>query len=148
MTDAELLFTPSQIALSALSLVAPDIASQWSKLKVHQEHVDTRLASNTFKNVIEEVKHIITTQGHGPDVESVREVDRRLKICKNPEKVAGSKAYQAKKQEEERKAEEKRNKKAADATRLMYEGDPFGIELDETRRGLVDYDDDDDDDDD
>jgi len=43
----------------------------------------------------------------------VREVDRRLRICKNPEKVVGSKAYLARKLEDERVAEEKRSKKSS-----------------------------------
>lgn len=62
-------------------------------------------------------------------MESVRTVDRRLKLCKNPEKEPGSKAYLAKKAEEERKAEEKRNKKADEVRRAMEDGDPFGDEL-------------------
>lgn len=95
--------------------------------------------------VIEDIKCLITSQGHTPDVEAVREVDRRLRICKNPEKVIGSKAYLARKLEDERLAEEKRSKKAAE----MQEGannnsDPFGNELLKTRQLLVDYDDDDD----
>lgn len=75
-------------------------------------------------------------------MEAVREVDRRLRICKNPEKVVGSKAYLAKQAEEERKAEEKRNKKASDIQKGQI--DPFGEEIQSTN--LVDYDDDDDDD--
>ena len=99
--------------------------------------------------VIDDIKHLITSQGHTPDVESVREVDRRLRICKNPEKVIGSKAFLARKLEDERLAEEKRSKKAAEMAE-MQEGannsDPFGNELSKTRQLLVDYDDDDDDD--
>jgi cyclin H len=56
----------------------------------------------------------------------VREVDRRLKLCKNPEKVVGSKAYLARKAEDERKAEEKRSKKAMD---VQEDADPFGEKL-------------------
>jgi len=87
---------------------------------------------------------MIEHDGKAPNVEDVRIVDRRLKICTNPEKVVGSKAYLAKKAEEERIAEEKRSKKAADALKANENGDPFGNELAE-KRGLVDYDDDDDD---
>jgi len=64
--------------------------------------------------------------GHPPDVEAVRQVDRRLKLCKNPEKVVGSKAYLVRKAEEERKADEKRNKKAQDIRRALEGDDPFG----------------------
>jgi len=72
---------------------------------------------------------LITQSGHPPDVESVRTVDRRLKLCKNPEKVVGSKAYLARKAEEEKKAEEKRNRKADEVRKAMEDGDPFGEEL-------------------
>ena len=95
--------------------------------------------------VIDDIKRLITSQGHTPDVESVREVDRRLRICKNPEKVIGSKAFLARKLEDERVAEEKRSKKVAEMQEGANNGDPFGNELSKTRQLLVDYDDDDDD---
>lgn len=72
----------------------------------------------------------------------MREVDRRLKLCKNPEKVVGSKAYAKKQDEAERKAEEKRRRKAAETRKAMEDGDPFGSEL--TGDAGVDDDDDDD----
>lgn len=86
--------------------------------------------------------------GHPPDVEAVREVDRRLKLCKNPEKVPGSKAYLARQAAEQRRAEEKRNKKAEDVRKAVTEGgNPFGSELneDEKAKQLAELDDDDDD---
>lgn len=77
----------------------------------------------------------------------MRNVDRRLKLCKNPEKVPGSKAYLAKKAEEERKAEEKRNRKADEVRKAMEDGDHFGEELggktkEEKIKELVEDDDD------
>jgi cyclin H len=76
-----------------------------------------------------------------PGVDMIREVDRRLKLCKNPEKVVGSSAYLAKKAEGERLAAEKRTKKADEIRTNMIGGDPFGSEL-----GAITLDDDDDDD--
>lgn len=87
---------------------------------------------------------MIVNYGHPPNVNDVRDIDRRLKICKNPEKVVGSKAYLTKKAEEERKAEEKRNKKAVESQNAMANGDPFE-ESGHKKEALVDYDDDDDD---
>lgn len=81
--------------------------------------------------------------GHSPDIEAVREVDRRLKLCKNPEKVVGSQAYLAKMAEEEKKAENKRQKKVDELHRAMTDDDPFGNEL-VARPGLVNYEDEDD----
>lgn len=140
LTDAELVFTPPQIALAAFSLAAPEIASRWLESK---NSADQRMNPN----VIEEIKTLILSQGHPPEIEAVREVDRRLKLCKNPEKVPGTKAYLAKKAEEERKAEERRIKKADTLQKAMEAegGDPFGNELKRSHAALVDYDDDDDD---
>ena len=53
--------------------------------------------------VLDPIKGMINAQGQLPDVEAVREVDRRLKLCKNPEKVVGSNAYKRKQEAEERK---------------------------------------------
>lgn len=78
-----------------------------------------------------------------PGVDMIREVDRRLKLCKNPEKVVGSSAYLAKKAEGERLAAEKRTKKADEIRNNIIGGDPFGSEFGAT----LDGDDDDDDED-
>ncbi|KAG6911852.1 hypothetical protein DXG01_000099 [Tephrocybe rancida] len=142
LTDSELIYTPSQIALAALSLTAPNLASQWSDSKLERASASLALTANTLPTLLDSVKTVISSCGHPPDLEAVREVDRRLKLCKNPEKIVGSHAYLAKKAEEEKKAAEKRNKKASD----VVEGeDPFNHGTTKDLRGLVDYDDDDDD---
>ncbi|CCM00917.1 uncharacterized protein FIBRA_02963 [Fibroporia radiculosa] len=134
LTDAELVYTPSQIALACLSLAAPTLASSWARWKFPNQPEPPVLA------VLESIKTMIATHGVPPDVEAVREVDRRLKLCKNPEKVVGSSAYQKKQEEAERKADEKRRRKAAEVRKAMEDGDPFGSEL----VGGLDDDDDDD----
>jgi len=125
--------------LAAFALANADLALQWIATKLSQPaDVDG------LKQVVNHIQFLISSQGQPPSVDAVREVDRRLRLCKNPEKVVGSKAYLAKKLDDERIAEEKRNKKLADsqqATTNEY-GDPFGNEL--KPKGLVDYDDDDD----
>jgi len=111
--------------------------------------VASKISSETtdLKRSIDEIMVMITSHGHPPNIEAVREVDRRLKLCKNPEKVVGSKAYLARKRDDERIVEEKRSKKVAESQREIDDDeDPFGNEL-QKRQGLVDYDDDDDDDD-
>ncbi|KAK0481870.1 cyclin-like protein [Armillaria novae-zelandiae] len=111
----------------------PDTATDWPQ--AHRDAYETALGLFT----VDRVKAIIQSSSRPPDVESVREVDRRLRLCKNPEKVVGSKAYLARKAEQEKKAEEKRSRKAAE---VGEDDDPFGIEL--GRPKLVDDDDDDD----
>jgi len=141
LTDAELIYTPSQIAIACMSLSSPTFASQWVSSKSRSSHF-----VSTLESTIDAIKSLIITSGQPPPVESVREVDRRLKLCKNPEKVVGSKAYLARKAEEEKRAEEKRTRKAEDVRRAMDDGDPFGDELSGKSKDvlLVDYDDDDD----
>ncbi|EPQ60824.1 cyclin-like protein [Gloeophyllum trabeum ATCC 11539] len=116
LTDAELIYTPSQIALAAFSLASPNLASLWAHSK----------DSSNVLQVIEPLKQMILQDSHPPDVEAVRDVDRRLKLCKNPEKVIGSKAYLARKAQEEKTAAEKRAKKAEEIRKAMEENDPFG----------------------
>ncbi|KAG6868088.1 hypothetical protein C0993_007667 [Termitomyces sp. T159_Od127] len=141
LTDAELIYTPSQIALAAFALAAPDLAIQWANSKLRTDPTVPAVSIDTLFHQIDLLKSLIASVGHPPDVEAVREVDRRLKLCKNPEKIVGSTAYLAKKAEEDKKAEEKRNKKLVE---LTVEGkDPFHQETGKISLGLVDYDDDD-----
>ena len=93
--------------------------------------------------MLEPIKAIILRDGSPPNVEAVREVDRRLRLCKNPEKIVGSNAYNKKLQEKEKKAEEKRMRKAEAARIAMEEDDPFGSELAKKAAELDDDDDDD-----
>jgi len=72
---------------------------------------------------------MVTQDGDIPSVDVVREIDRRLKICKNPEKVVGSKAYLARRAREEKEAELKRMKKAESVRKAAEQGNPFGEEL-------------------
>ncbi|EMD41772.1 hypothetical protein CERSUDRAFT_128886 [Gelatoporia subvermispora B] len=137
LTDAELVYAPSQIALACLSLASPPLAVAWARSKFPAIPDPPVLA------VLEPIKDMILKDGSPPEVEAVREVDRRLKLCKNPEKVVGSTAYTKKKEEAERKADEKRRRKADDIKRAMEDGDPFGSEL--AGRAVDDDDDDDED---
>ncbi|KAH9835672.1 cyclin-like protein, partial [Rhodofomes roseus] len=135
LTDAEFIYTPAQIALASLSMVSAPLAEIWAR-RTYADKADLLLA------VLEPIKTMISTHGQAPDVEAVRNVDRRLKLCKNPEKVVGSRAYMKKQEEAEQRASEKRKRKAAAARKAMEEGDPFGSEL----AGDVGIEDDDDDD--
>jgi cyclin H len=129
LTDVELIYPPSQIALACLSLAHAEIAASWARAK----DADTALEA------IKSIKRMITQDGDIPSVEVVREIDLRLKICKNPEKVVGTKAYLAKKAKEEREEEIKRLRKAESVRKAVEQGDPFGDEL----AGRANLDDDD-----
>ncbi|KAA1468184.1 cyclin-like protein [Dentipellis sp. KUC8613] len=123
ITDAEFIFTPSQIALACLSLADPDLALRWATAKGVEANM----------GITERVAAMVTRDGVVPSVEVVREIDRRLRLCKNPEKVVGSKAYIAKQAKMEKEAEVKRARKAEEIRKAMEDGDPFGSELDGAR---------------
>lgn len=137
LTDAEFIYTPSQIALACFSLASPALASAWLRSKTGQGSEESVLS------VLEPIKAMVLTEGAPPDVEAVREVDRRLKLCKNPEKIPGTNAYNKKMAEKQRKADAKRLRKAELVRQAMEQGDPFGSSL----VGQADLDDEDDDDD-
>ncbi|KAG8951612.1 hypothetical protein FRC04_005899 [Tulasnella sp. 424] len=117
MTDAELIFTPSQIALACLHSVSPAIAEQWIDLKSPN-------SADAVMETVSRIQEIIDTQSGPPDLAMVKDIDRRLKICTNPEKVVGSKAYLAKQAEIEAEAARKRAKKA-EGLRATMDRDPF-----------------------
>jgi Cyclin C-terminal domain len=85
-TDAEFIYAPSQIALAAFYLASEELAEQWARAKD---------LGQSGLNVIKEAATMInqaSEQGIGVDLEQVREVDKRLRLCKNPEKIPGTKA--------------------------------------------------------
>jgi len=146
LTDAELIYAPAQIALACFSIASPSLASAWARAKSSSSSTpDLSSPDSTpetsILELIEPIKTMIEQDGFPPEVEAVREVDRRLKLCKNPEKIVGSNAYNRKKEQEEKKKAERRTKKAALIRKAMADGDPFGSEL----VGDEDLDDDEDD---
>ena len=136
LTDVEFIYTPSQIALACLSLASPALASAWLRANSRQWGDDNALA------ILESIRAMIATEGSPPEVEAVREVDRRLKLCKNPEKVPGSNAYNKRLAEKQPKADEKRLRKVESLRNAMEQGDPFGSAL----AAQADFDEDEDDD--
>jgi cyclin H len=83
LTDAELIYTPSQIAVACVYLADAQMA-------------ETYLSSKGSGNVLttaQEIAELIQRDGKGADVGLVKDIDRRLKLCKNPERVPGTKLY-------------------------------------------------------
>lgn len=142
-TDAELIYTPSQIALASLSLASPFLSQKWMDSKMPSDAVAAESYYQTLEHSNRAIGEMILHDTRPPDVETAREVDRCLKLCKNPEKVVGSKAYLARRAGEERRAEEKRNKKARDLHKTIEANDPFGSELAQGSQEPEDMDEDD-----
>jgi len=80
------------------------------------------------KKLCEEIGLVVEREAKVIDVEAVREVDRRLRTCKNPEKTAGSIVYENKKAAESKRASERKDEKLAVA-RMLEDEDPFGGNL-------------------
>lgn len=87
MTDVELIYTPSQIALACFHRASPSLAEQWINAKSPQTG-----NGESLLDVIRDIQQVIEHESGAPEVEVVRGIDKRLKICTNPEKVVGSKA--------------------------------------------------------
>jgi cyclin H len=121
ITDAEFIYSPSQIALAAVYSSQPTLAQRWAESK----GMDMQLMEKTAGRIVA----MVATDGKVPELERVREVDRRLRTCKNPEKTAGTAAYEQRKAEEDSVATEKRVHKALVAQRSMEMDDPFGGNL-------------------
>lgn len=144
LTDAEFIYSPSQIALACMSLASPPLADAWVRSKYGASPPSASgLSGDSIIEVVNALKTIISLEGSSPDVEAVREVDRRLKLCKNPEKIPGTNAYNKRLEEKQRKADEKRRRKAEVVRKAMEDDDDvFGSNL----RTVQQLDDDDDDD--
>ncbi|KDQ12878.1 hypothetical protein BOTBODRAFT_34025 [Botryobasidium botryosum FD-172 SS1] len=121
LTDAELIYTPSQIALACLLLANPMLARQWARAKSEEAAVA----------IIEPIVEMVERDGVQPDIGLVTTIDRNLKLCKNPEKIPGSRAYLARQAEQEAAAAAKRAKKAQDTRAVMEANNPFGDDLGE-----------------
>lgn len=122
LTDCEFIYTPSQIALAAFHAHSEELAKNWAASKGADESV--------ISNLCKEIGSIVEREAKTIDVEAVREVDRRLRTCKNPEKTAGSVVFESKRAAEDQRVSERNNEKLARERQAMQEEeDPFGGKL-------------------
>lgn len=142
LTDAEFIYTPSQIALGAFYLADRSITERWlgkksllaMESKLHKKERHTSPDKDDASLSAEEISHylvpallaLIEKAKSSVDVEHVREVDRRLKYCKNPEKDPSSELYKKREREKEEEAEKKKMKKVEEIRKKEEEaGNPF-----------------------
>lgn len=143
MTDAEFLYTPSQIALAAFHMADPPLAERWlgsklalvkdSKLKkgsgddnAKQEDAAVSIsADNLLRDVVDPLVGLAEKGRRAVDIQAVREVDRRLKYCHNPEKDPNSSLYKKREREREEEESRKRQRKLDDAKARAGPEDPF-----------------------
>lgn len=97
-TDLEFTHSPSQISLAAWYLAAEDVVRKY--LDGKYDNADTAEGTEMFGapkdqifGWVETVADIIRAAQVDLDLKKVKEVDKRLKGCTNPEKVPGSALY-------------------------------------------------------
>jgi cyclin H len=107
--------------------------------------IASKLSGDSLDNilgVVSEIALMITTDGQPPDTEVVRLIDRKVRICTNPARIPGTKAYIARQEEEEQKEQEKRERKAQEIKQVMQNNDPFEDDsVDPPRTMMLDDDD-------
>ncbi|KAH9807590.1 cyclin-like protein [Melampsora americana] len=130
LTDAEFLWTPSQIATAAWWICDPEGITEWIKSKAQRIPQVNQTESSSSSSSVE--KHVKLLMSYLPglvdlikrskttlvDKERVTAIDRRLKYCRNPEKDPNSNLYKIKlkqsQQEELAKQQEKNLREKVD----------------------------------
>lgn len=146
LTDAEFIYTPSQIALAAYHLHAPSLAERWLISKTERRDASTltrkdaappppssatqspeerMMVDQVKKEIIDPIQDLVERASKSVDVEAVREVDRRLRYCKNPEKDPNSSLYKKRQAEKETEMMSKKAKKDQARREEEEAGDPF-----------------------
>jgi cyclin H len=104
MTDLEFTHTPSQISLAAWYLSSDTLVISYLDWKypteddqmTGEEEIEDMpfgSAKDRLLEIVKEVAEIINSARGDVDLKKVKEVDKRLKGCTNPEKVPGSALY-------------------------------------------------------
>lgn len=98
-TSAELIYSPSQIALSCLSLVSPALVESYlsaKESKAGQGKKASVLERKDILRLLQEIGGMITHSQKNPiEKEKVKDIDKRLKWARNPEKDPSSALYVA-----------------------------------------------------
>lgn len=79
-------------------------------------------AEETIRDVVDPIVDLVEKGKKAVDVEMVREVDKRLRYCKNPEKDPESSLFRKRQAQEEEEQQRKKAKKEADRPMDL---DPF-----------------------
>ena len=87
--DFEFLYTPSQIAMAAFFSIDPAIISTWFFAK---QPATQQISADQVMQQVKDLSHELEqfAEKAPVDLEKVREVDKRLRYCHNPEKDPNS----------------------------------------------------------
>lgn len=92
LSDLEFFYMPSQIALAGFYTIDAALVESWLLAKqpgvTNDNSIEHQDVLQLLQRIAQEMKDI-----KEPKVEDVREVDKRLKFCRNPEKDPNSSLY-------------------------------------------------------
>jgi len=87
LSDVDALYAPAQVAFACLHRADKELAERWLAAKVERG-----VKPDIPHTVVDEVLNLVDAEGMSPSTDVVRDVDKRLKQCKNPETIPGSRA--------------------------------------------------------
>jgi len=96
LTDLEFTHSPSQIALACFRLSSPiliDAFLEWKYRSYDGEGLLYGVERDELLEIIRDIEGVITGARGEVDKTKVKEIDKRLKGCSNPEKVPGTALY-------------------------------------------------------
>jgi cyclin H len=94
-TDAEFLYAPAQIALACWRVANRELVDRFLEDKYtaasDADSLPYGAPLDELRRVIEEVEEVVRDDsGANPELKKIKEVDKRLKACSNPEKIPGT----------------------------------------------------------
>ncbi|BGP16969.1 hypothetical protein JCM10213_007415 [Rhodosporidiobolus nylandii] len=127
LTSVEFIYTPAQIALACFRLAEPSLADKWLGAKEERlekgkgkEGEDAggtsqeQLEREALLMLLDELQVVVSEAQKNPvDKKRAADVDKRLKLARNPEKDPNSALYKKRKAEEEAAREAKELARAA-----------------------------------
>ncbi|WVW86328.1 hypothetical protein I302_108370 [Kwoniella bestiolae CBS 10118] len=134
LTDLEFIYTPSQISLACFHLSNTQLVEGYLEYKYFNisesstgdldgegstgnEAIPFGMEKDRLLEILNDIEMIIKRDGHGEfDLKKVKEVDKRLKNCTNPEKIPGTALHVKRKREKETAEAASKAAKTAKAT--------------------------------
>ena len=93
LTDAEFIYTPSQISLAALRLTNRTLIDEfldWQYNNVEEIEPAFGMPKERLLQVLDILEGLIKTGEGEMNLKKVKEVDKRLRQCSNPAKIPGT----------------------------------------------------------
>jgi len=94
LTDAEFLFSPSQIALACFRTADEELVDgflDWRYDQVSEENdVPYGILKAKLSAIVRDIQLLVTQGAAELDLKKIKGIDKRLKSCTNPEKVPGT----------------------------------------------------------